>query len=263
MVVVFKMAVLPANFRKWKLSFLQSVPKYANCIDPKRHMTFHSRNIELSVKYFLIWAYFVGKWLIGDHFIQEKKNRSSQKNITFVFDRKFRHFPDLPVLSDFVCIEPKGLPTTYQKISIVTKWGFFVTKFVMGGLGPKKFSTFGPSDASRKKTIKFHLMQAIAFYSPCFCLSNRVWHEQIVLCTIVKDPNNFKCHGTIFAIFWHQKTHYFLERTHQNLTHRMHDATHWIYPQWFHRVKFVVKYCCTTAVGSAYKLIYDVRAAHR
>ena len=96
----------------------------------------------------------------------------------------------------------------------------------MGGLGPKKFSTFGPSDASRKKTIKFHLMQAIAFYSPCFCLSNRVWHEQIVLCTIVTDPNNFKCHGTIFAIFWHQKTHYFLERTHQNLTHRMHDATH-------------------------------------
>ena len=96
----------------------------------------------------------------------------------------------------------------------------------MGGLGPKKFSTFGPSDASRKKTIKFHLMQAIAFYSPCFCLSNRAWHEQIVLCTIVTDPNNFKCHGTIFAIFWHQKTHYFLERTHQNLTHRMHDATH-------------------------------------
>ena len=96
----------------------------------------------------------------------------------------------------------------------------------MGGLGPKKFSTFGPSDASRKKTIKFHLMQAIAFYSPSFCLSNRVWHEQIVLCTIVTDPNNFKCHGTIFAIFLHQKTHYFLERTHQNLTHRMHDATH-------------------------------------
>ena len=144
-----------------------------------------------------------------------------------MFDHKFRHFPDLPVLRGFVCIEPKGLPTTYQKISIVTKWGFFVTKFVMGGLGPKKFSTFGPSDASRKKTIKFHLMQAIAFYSPCFCLSNRVWHEQIVLCTIVTDPNNFKCHETIFAIFWRQKTHYFLERTHQNLTHRMHDATHW------------------------------------
>ena len=98
----------------------------------------------------------------------------------------------------------------------------------MGGLRPKKFSTFGPSDASRKNTIKFHLMQAIAFYSPCFCLSNRVWHEQIVLCTIITDPNNFKCHGTIFAIFWHKKTHYFLERTHQNLTHRMHDATHWV-----------------------------------
>ena len=99
----------------------------------------------------------------------------------------------------------------------------------MGGLGHQKFSTFGPSDESRKYTIEFHLMRAIAFYSPCFCLSNRVWHEQIVSCTIVTDPNNFKCHGTIFANFWHQKTHYFLERTHQNLTHRMHDATHCIY----------------------------------
>ena len=93
---------------------------------------------------------------------------------------------------------------------------FFVTKFVMG-----------------KKTIKFHLMQAVAFYAPCFRLSNRVWHEQIVLCTIVTDPNNFKCHGTIVAIFWHQKTHYFLERTHQNLTHRMHDATHCTFSKQF------------------------------
>ena len=97
------------------------------------------------------------------------------------------------------------------------KMVFFVTKFVTGGLGPKKCSTFGPSDASRKKTIKFHLMRDIAFYSPCFCLSNRVWYEQIVSCMIVTDPNNFKYHGTIFAIFLHQKTHYFLERTHQNL----------------------------------------------
>ena len=113
----------------------------------------------------------------------------------------------------------------------------------MGGLGPKKFSTFEPSDASRKKTIKFHLMQAIAFYSPCFCLSNRVWHEQIVLCTIVTDPNNFKGHGTIFAIFWHQKTHYFLERTHQNLTHRMHDATHCCYMSFFlHIPKYVLSH---------------------
>ena len=142
-----------------------------------------------------------------------------------MFDRKFRHFSDLPVLRDFLCIEPKGLPATYQKISIVTKC-FFVTKFVTGGLGPKFFSTFGPPDASRKKTIKFRLMRDIAFYSPCFCLSNRVWHEQIVSCMMVTDPNNFKCHGIIFAIFWHQKTHYFLQGTHQNLTHRMHDATH-------------------------------------
>ena len=87
---------------------------------------------------------------------------------------------------------------------------FFVTKFVMGGLGPKKISTFGPSDASRKETIKFHLMQAIAFYSPCFCLSNRVWHEQIVLCTIVTDPNNFKCNETIFAFFCTKKRTTFL-----------------------------------------------------
>ena len=71
----------------------------------------------------------------------------------------------------------------------------------MGGLGPKKNSTFGPSDASRKKTINFHRMRAIAFYSLCFCLSNLVWPEQIVSYTIVTDPNNLKCHGTIFAIY--------------------------------------------------------------
>ena len=61
-------------------------------------------------------------------------------------------------------------------------------------------------------------MEAIAFYSPCFCLSNRVWHGQIILCTVVIYPNYFKCLGTIFALFWLQKTHYFLERTHQILT---------------------------------------------
>ena len=119
----------------------------------------------------------------------------------------------------------------------------------MGGLGPQKFSTFGPSDSSRKKTIEFHLMQAIAFSSPCYCLSNRVWHEQIVSCTIVTDPNNFKCHGTIFAIFRHQKTHYFLERTHQNLTHRMHDATHWV----FHSAVFEM-YKLRAAHGRAQRL---------
>ena len=56
MVAVFEMAVMPANFRKWKLSLLQTVHKYANWVDPKRHMTFHSGNAELSGKYFVIWA---------------------------------------------------------------------------------------------------------------------------------------------------------------------------------------------------------------
>ena len=65
----------------------------------------------------------------------------------------------------------------------------------------ERFRTIGRSQLSNPSDL------------PC-CLSNRVWHEQIVLCTIVTDPNNFKCHGTIFAIFWQQKTHYFLERTH-------------------------------------------------
>ena len=61
-------------------------------------------------------------------------------------------------------------------------------------------------------------MKTIAFYSPCFCLSNRVWHGQIISCTVVIYPNYFKCLGTIFAIFLLQKTHYFLEWTHQILT---------------------------------------------
>ena len=68
----------------------------------------------------------------------EKKSIITQKNITFVFDHKFRHFPDLPVLRDFVCIEPKGLPTTYQKISIVTKWVFFCDKIRHGWVGTQK-----------------------------------------------------------------------------------------------------------------------------
>ena len=61
-------------------------------------------------------------------------------------------------------------------------------------------------------------METSAFYSSCFCLSNRVRHDQIIYCTVVIYPNNFKCHGTIFAFFLLQKTHYFLERTHQILT---------------------------------------------
>ena len=50
-----------------------------------------------------------------------KKSLSSWKNTTFVFNRKIRHFPDLRVTQDFLCIEPEVLPTTYKKISIVTK----------------------------------------------------------------------------------------------------------------------------------------------
>ena len=56
MVAVFKMAVSSANFRKWKLSYLQSTHKYANCVDPTLHMTFHSRNVVLFVQYSAIWA---------------------------------------------------------------------------------------------------------------------------------------------------------------------------------------------------------------
>ena len=61
-------------------------------------------------------------------------------------------------------------------------------------------------------------METITFYSLSFCLSKRVRHDQIFWCTVVIYPNNFKCHGTIFVIFGPQKTHYFLERTHQILT---------------------------------------------
>ena len=43
---------------------------------------------------------------------------------------------NLRVTQDFLCTEPEVLPTTYKKISIVTKWGFFVTKFFGGVLGP-------------------------------------------------------------------------------------------------------------------------------
>ena len=51
----------------------------------------------------------------------------------------------------------------------------------MGGLGPQKFFTFGPSDSFRKKTIKFHLMRDIAFIHRVFVFQimygmNRLFH---------------------------------------------------------------------------------------
>ena len=50
---------------------------------------------------------------------------------------------------------------------------------------------------------------------------NRMFHarsEHIQITSSVMGP---------FSHFFTQKTHYFLERTRQNLTHRMRDATHW------------------------------------
>ena len=95
------------KFPKKKIAFLHSVHKYANCVDPKRHMTFHSGNVELSVKYFVIWAKFVGK-LIGDHFILEKKNRSSLKISLLCFIANFDSYQIYQFKWIFCAWSPKG-----------------------------------------------------------------------------------------------------------------------------------------------------------
>ena len=99
------------------------------------YIAMHLNYIVPSQQYWAIWVLFVAKWTLGLHFICTKKSSSPWKNTTFVFNRKIRHFPDLRVTQDFFCIEAEVLPTAYQKISIVTKWLFIVTKFFGGGLG--------------------------------------------------------------------------------------------------------------------------------
>ena len=143
-VAVFKMAVCQQIFKNEKLSFLPSVHKYENCIDPERHMVCYSRNIKLSVQYYLIWFWFIAKLLIGDHYIYVKKF-DHHKRYTFVFEHKFRHFPDLPVLRDVLCKQSKRLPTAFKKFH----WSenVFGTKLVIGGLASENFSTFRLSDA--------------------------------------------------------------------------------------------------------------------
>ena len=82
------------------------------------HMAMYLNYIVLSQQYYAIWVIFVTTWTLGLHFICTKKSPSPWKNTTFVFNRKIRHFPDLRVTQDFLCIEPEVLPTTYKKISI-------------------------------------------------------------------------------------------------------------------------------------------------
>ena len=67
-------------------------------------------------------------------------------------------------------------------------------------------------------------METIAYKLPCFRLSYNVWCDKINQCIDEIDPNNFKSHGAIFAIFFTQKTPYFLERTHKILTQRTSPA---------------------------------------
>ena len=67
-------------------------------------------------------------------------------------------------------------------------------------------------------------METIAYKLSCFCLSYDVWCDQINQCIDEIDPNNFKSHGAIFAIFLPPKTPYFLERTHKIITQRTSPA---------------------------------------
>ena len=139
MIVVFKMADLPVNVQKWKLSYFQATYKYANCVQFMLYIAMYLNHIVLSQQCCVIWVIFVAKWTLGLHFICTKKSLSPWKNTTFVFNRKIRHFPDLRVTQDFLCIEPEVLPTTYKKISIVTKWVFLWLNSLEVCWAPKNF----------------------------------------------------------------------------------------------------------------------------
>ena len=121
-------------FGTWE--YFQATYKYANYVQFMLYILMYLNDIVLSQQYCAIWVRFVTKWTFGLHFICTKKSPSPWKNTSFLFNRKIRHLTDLRVTQDFLCIEPKVLPTTYNKISIVTKWVFFVTKFFGGLMGP-------------------------------------------------------------------------------------------------------------------------------
>ena len=117
------MAALLGNFRKCKLTNSRSALEYAKHVCSVFFVTSYLKNSILLLRVSLFWTEFIGKLLIGDHFIPMKKIQSSRKNTTFLFDRKIRHFPDLPVLSNsrlFVHKAP-SIAKTYQKILIVKK----------------------------------------------------------------------------------------------------------------------------------------------
>ena len=60
-----------------------------------------------------------------------------------------------------------------------------------------------------------------------FILLNRVWHEQIISCTIVTDLNNFKCHWTISLCLPPKDYYFFGALTKINTSNAWSDATHW------------------------------------
>ena len=85
--------------------------------------TAHLKNRVLPRQFYLFWTKFVGIFFLT--IILSLWKRSPRKNATYLFNRKIRHFPDLPVIQD---LKPQVLPKPYKKISIVTKWSIFVTK---------------------------------------------------------------------------------------------------------------------------------------
>ena len=155
MVAVFKMAILSANLQKWKLSFLQSAPKYVKLHWSQTSYDSSFKENRAFCKIFCNLGLVCWEMIDWRPFYSGEKNRSSQKISLLCLIANFDIFLDLPVPWDLLCIEPKWLPTTYQKVSIVTKWGFLWQNSSWVGWDPKNFRPSGLPMRPVKRLLSF------------------------------------------------------------------------------------------------------------
>ena len=94
---------------------------------------------------------------------------------------------------------------------------------------PKNFRLSAVPTRPIKDPSTFDKWKLLHINCRIFCFSYDVWCDQINQCIDEIDPNNFKSHGAIFAIFFTPKTPYFLDRTHKILTQRTSPAA-WCRP---------------------------------
>ena len=79
MVIISKVAALPANFRNWNLTSSKSALEYAKHVCSVFFVTSYLKNTVLPLRVSLFWTKFIGKLLIGDNFIPMKKTIVTEK----------------------------------------------------------------------------------------------------------------------------------------------------------------------------------------